>query len=548
MVTMGFLQRIFAQLQIFFETLLAGSSPEVKKKQQLREFCHLLKDCDPPLVRADGYLLPAFPAGLFQLYQIFAPVRETLTATVAQQDKRKSEKYRDYLLELAFTPDQRAQRKAATLQDRLTALSARTAPAERMIEDQGKVFGFFLKSLESKQMQNVETLLNELDALADFCVFDFNSFFAFFDPAFRAHEGLTTTVETPSFKAIDPAEVVPALLDLYYVVSRLNLTDTIQDLVSILDAKKNGVPLEEEVSSRVSKIFQSGRWLLANRVGPETILRILRVQKNDPSFAPDLPTQKSDYVAQYKSRITEQFHSDSRKMLKDRELCELNDMIANTFGSIQLETIEGYSESTNTLIQEFTTSSLEWIQPLEIIKTFAIHFFAPYFSSILKSLIVEGYFNNRTLQTTLSAAYYYCESVTGKILEFETLFRNDQQFSVKKLTAYLTELQNGMDFASPIRKLIGGMNGQAKVLVQQAVNQYAEVYNFANIIIDDSKRTVPEYITNIRTLTASAKNSDSFAAMEREIGVFRNFLEIMKKYAIVGTLSNPVGISEQTES
>jgi hypothetical protein len=80
------------------------------------------------------------------------------------------------------------------------------------------------------------------------------------------------------------------------------------------------------------------------------------------------------------------------------------------------------------------------------------------------------------------------------------------------------------------------------------VNQFTEVYNFSTIIIDESKKTVPEFITNIRTLSFSTKNQASFSFLEKEIGVFRNFLEIMKKYAIVGTLSVPVSFAEKPES
>jgi hypothetical protein len=135
-----------------------------------------------------------------------------------------------------------------------------------------------------------------------------------------------------------------------------------------------------------------------------------------------------------------------------------------------------------------------------------------------------------------------------KLSEFEALFGDNQICSVKILTGYLTEMEKGMDFEKPLRKMIENMNGHAKTLVQQAVDAYAAVFNFSILIIEDNKKTIPEAITNIRTLTSSAKNGESYSYLEKEIGVFRNFLEIMKKYAIVGTLSAAVTIAERTES
>ena len=63
------------------------------------------------------------------------------------------------------------------------------------------------------------------------------------------------------------------------------------------------------------------------------------------------------------------------------------------------------------------------------------------------------------------------------------------------MTGYLTELEKGMDFEKPLRKMVENMNAHAKAFVQQAVNQFAETYNFATIIIEDNKKPVPDFIT-----------------------------------------------------
>lgn len=545
---MSFLSAFVTLMQDFFESLFASSSPDVKKKHQIKQLGNSLKELEPPLYRQDGFLLPAFPASLYQLYQIVLPIRDTLAATVASQDKRVSEKYRDYLLELVLTPEQQTLRKSFTFAERSAAIANRKVPSDKLIEDQGKLFATFLRILDSKNMQQAELLLAKIDALADFCEFDFNNLFAYFDPAFERYAGHDTTVEAPSFHPVEVVEVIPVLLDFYYVLSRLDLSAPVIDVISILDAKRNKTALSEDIKAKNAKIFQSISWLLQKRVGKDILLSIIRITKDDPEFKPEQPTVKTDYVLQYKTRITEFFHSDSKKLLQDQETTEMQTLIETTFGAVELDKLQGYTDATNVLIQEFTPFNLEWIKPLEIIKTFTNHYFEPHFRQILQSLIVEGYFNNRSLQSSLSGAYYYCESIPNKFEEFEALFGDNQPCSVKMLTGYLTELQKGMDFEKPLRKMIENMNGHAKAFVQQAVNQYAEVFNFSTIIVEDNKKTVPEYITNIRTLTASTKNSESFATLEREIGVFRNFLEIMKKYAIVGTLSVPVGMTEQTES
>ena len=545
---MSFLNTILVFLQDFIESLFSSSSPEYKKKHQLKEFSIQLKSANPPLFRQDGFLLPSFPTTLFQVSHFLQPIRETLYNTVASQDKRTADKYRDYLLELALTNEQRAVRKTFTFAERSSAIVAEKTPVEKIIEEQGKQFSQFMKVLDSSSIRRAGLLLEKLDALSDFCQFDFNSFFSYFDPAFKAHCGQDSTVESPSFHAVEVVEVIPVLLDLYYLLSRLDLSPAIIDIVSILDAKNNSEALGEEVSARVHRIFQAVNFLLQNKLNKETILMIIRITKEDPDFLPEQPTITTNYVQQYKNRITEFFHSDSRKLLKEQETNEIQTLIEATFGTRELEPIHGYNETTNTLLQEFTPFSLEWISPLEIIKTFAVHYFEPHFRQILRSVIVEGYFTNRSLQSSISSAYYYCESIPTKLEEFEHLFTDNQPCNVKILTGYLTELQKGLDFEKPLRKMVENMNALARNFVQQAVNQYMEIFNFSLMLLEDNKKSVPDFITNIRTLSGSTKNIESFSLLEKENGVFRNFLEIMKKYAIVGTLSVPAGLQEQTES
>lgn len=542
---MTFLSRILVAIQDFLESIFTSSSPEYKKKHQLKQLSVQVRSIDPPLYRQDGVLLPAFPATLHQIYQFMQPISEILTTTIANPDRRVADRYRDYLLELALTPEQRELRKSFTFDERARNLVAQTLPPERAIEEQAKLFASFLKILDSASMRQAGLLLTKIDALADFCQFDFNAFFSNFDSAFKSHEGQDTTVESPSFHPVEVAEIVPLLLDLYYLLTKLDLGVPIMDVVSILEARRRGQPLGEEIRNKINRVFQAVIWLLQKRLQKDILLSIIRLVKEDPDFIPQQPQFTSDHLALYREHITELFHSDSNKLVKEQQDNEISTMVRAAFGDRQLETVEGYSEETNSLLREFTLYSLDWIKPIQIIKTFNMHYFEPHFKQILRSVIVEGYFSDRTLQSSLSSAYYYCESVTSKLREFEHLFADNQPCSVKILTGYLTELEKGMDFEKPLQKMVENMNNHAKSFIQSTVTNFVEVFNFSVMMMADNKKTVPDMITNIRVLSGSSKNMDSFGWLEKENGVFRNFLEIMKRYAILGTLSVPASLTER---
>jgi len=545
---MGFFSTVLSFIQDFLESLFASSSPEYKKKTQLKRIAQSLKTVDPPLYRPEGILLPTFPAVIYQLYQFLAPIRDILSATIGNPDRRAADRYRDFLIELSFSEEQRALRRSLTLAERSAALVAYPHGPERLIEEQGKQFAAFLKGLDAPGPRQVAGILARLDCLQDFCQFGFNSLFSYFDPAFKTYSDQDITVSSPSFHQLEVVEIVPVLLDLYYVLSRLELSPALFEAIAIMEARRANAALTEETRVRIGRIYQAILYIFQKRFNKEILLAIIRMTKQDPEFKPEEPRETFDYLSSYKTRLTEFFHSDSRRMLKDKEETEINGLISTTFGDLPLEGLHGYNEETNALLQEFTPFSLDWIKPIQVIRTFACHFFEPHFRQILRAVVVEGFFNNRTIQASFSSSYYYCESVSTKIIEFEHLFADNQPCSLKVLTGYITEMEKGIDFEKPLRKLVEHMNGLAKQFVQQTVNQYMDIYNFCVILLEDCRKSVPEYVTNIRALSGSTKNSESFSQLEREIGVFRNFLEIMKKYAIVGAIPATAGIAEPMEN
>ena len=80
---MAFLSRILEMLQGFLESIFASSSPEYKKKRQLRAMNQELRQMEPPIYQNPGILLPAFATALFQIYQFLEPVRTLFSETIA---------------------------------------------------------------------------------------------------------------------------------------------------------------------------------------------------------------------------------------------------------------------------------------------------------------------------------------------------------------------------------------------------------------------------------------------------------------------------------
>ena len=70
-------------------------------------------------------------------------------------------------------------------------------------------------------------------------------------------------------------------------------------------------------------------------------------------------------------------------------------------------------------------------------------------------------------------------------------------------------------------------------MCQEAGQAYYNLFNACEALIQDSKKAVPVYITNIRALSMSIKNKESYAEFERCMQRFSSFVEIIKTYVVL---------------
>lgn len=546
---MSFLTTIFSVVQGFFEFLFASSSPEYRKKQELKQILRRVKQIQPPLYRNGGYLLPAFATALYQLQQFLQPVKKTLSASIANQDKRVSEKCRDFILETALTPEEKKLRLSLSYTNRNAELKGNT-DVSKLLENQGKQFNQYLKLLESEPFKNSAEILEKLDALKDLCDFNFQGIFIVFDPAFQSDFELLpgdensdskksgnteekNTRHQSNFQAIPVSELIPQLLDLNFLLQNIDLSQRISEALVLLSAFILNTQVTEEMHLQINRILQMVSWQIKNKISSSFILDIIKLEKNDPAFIPENPERKIDVLQLYKTRITEIFHNDSKKIMQNAQENETIELIRKIFGNIPLETISGYNDENNQIISENTPFSFEWVLPLRVIKTFTQKFLEQYFKQILNAVIVEGFFANRVLQSTFASHFFFCNGISQKIQEFENLFQNEQPFSIPVMHSYVAGIKNGEDFEKPLRNMVENANIQAKNLIQQCAVNYSGLFNFADTVLEENKKPVPDIITNIKTLTSSTKNAESYRLLESNIQIFKNFLDLMKKYAII---------------
>ena len=531
-----FVNTVIAAIKDLFEGLFFSSSPEYQKKRQLKGYALELKKLNPPLYHTGKILLPAFGSLLYQLYHFLQPVKAVLDKTVNSPDIRASEKYQNLFFEAILSEEQTKQQRSFNFQARNLLLSKckNYQETEHTLQEQIHGFKSFMRLFTTPAFKTREQELIKLFFLSDLCDFDYASFLNRFNNKLQLTAGAPASISQDNFEEVFAGDVVKNLLDFQFIVRNVSITQTtINNVVFLARSAGN---FTDEMGAKLEKTLHTVETILANQLKRNTIPMMLKLIQEDPNFEEKITVSEAKPLQEYIDRISENFQADSKRLLKITKETNITGLIEKCFGSTPLKPLEGYNDAINDAIQNLSTISFDWVKPMQLLKAFTEMYFETHYKTFLKSLLIEGFFANKQIEGQYAAIYRSCEMLLGKIKNFEQLFKPKGQCSLVEIQGYIAEIEKGKDMKKQLQKIVEIANMQAKVVVQTGSKAYADLYAFTEHLLDDIKAPTSELITNIKALVVSSKNKESFARLEQDRHIFALFLEIMKNYAVFGSI------------
>ena len=104
---------------------------------------------------------------------------------------------------------------------------------------------------------------------------------------------------------------------------------------------------------------------------------------------------------------------------------------------------------------------------------------------------------------------------------------NDKKFEIKYSKA-----------TKSLKDLIETANTTAKQLIQTESTNFFDLYTKISDLLIDAKKPQSDSISNLKMLMTSSRNRDGAALLEQQHGQWKIFLEIMKNYAIIGSVES----------
>ena len=532
----NFINTLITSIKDCFEGLFFSSSPEYQKRRQLKGYAAELKKLNPPLYHTGKILLPAFGSLLYQLYHFLQPVKAILDKTVNSPDIRAAEKYQNLFFEAILSEEQVKQRKNFTFQARKLLLSRCKTyqETEHKLQEQIHDFKSFMHLFAASAFKTREQEMIKLFYLSDLCDFDYASFLKRFNNNLQLSAATPASISQDNFEEVYAGDVIKNLLDFQFIVRHVAITQTTVDNVVFLARSIEN--FTDETGVKLEKTLNTVENILANRLKRTSIPKMLKLIKEDPDFEEKITVSESKPLQEYVDRMSENFQADSKRLLKITKENNITGLIEKCFGTESLKPLDGYNDTVNDAIQHLSTVSFDWVKPMQLLKAFTEMYFETHYKTFLKSLLIEGFFANKQIEGQYAAIYRSCEMLSNKIKNFEELFKPKGQCNLIEIQGYVAEIEKGKDMKKQLQKIVEIANMQAKAVVQTGSKAYADLYAFTEHLLEDIKAPTPELITNIKALAVSSKNKESFTRLEQDRHIFAMFLEIMKNYAVFGSL------------
>lgn len=524
---MGFLRT----LKELFESIFMSSSPEVKKRTEMRKIENELKLL-PSQILKNGLLQPNF-AELFRiLYENTKPIDDILSRTIASEDIPRNGRFESELIITGF--DEASQEKITALEfeNRKRAVMESKLPMNKLIETQKRTLEALLKQLSAPGFMKIDDTICALKQLADICHFNYISVVRLFDQSF---DGISSTA-FGIVTAVPPESVATPLQDLFYLTGSFKITTAEEKAVFALKQLLTGRELSDSEREGLSGNLRKINSVFTKYLTQDVFKNVICLGKKDAALSFQFATYRSNSLKNFIEFMQKRFASDSERIKSEVKDYTVSFEIKELFGDQPLQELRVYNADTNEFLRSETPYSFVWITPLQVIKSFMTVFMTTSVKTVLNNIVIEGFFNNSNYKAEFSSTIYAVNEIDNTIADFEKSFERGGANDEAQLRGLVQDSRSNADFLKKVGTMVDNINNQAHKLIQETSRILYQLYIETGELILDSKKSKSDMVSNIKVLLTSARNHDGAGMMEQQYDNWKLFLKIMKNYAIIGEI------------
>lgn len=524
---MGFFQAV----SDFFQSIFMSSSPEVKKKLELRKIENELKSL-PYQIYKNEQLQPNF-AELFRiLYENTKPIDDILSSTLNSENIHRAKLFEAELIVTGFSPESQRKIEELSFEARKKAVVDSELPISKVIESQKHTMESILRQMNSPEFGKIDDTISRLKQLGDVCRFNYMSVIRLFDSDF---DGITSS-GLNSVHPVGPEKVFQQLKDLYYVTGNFILDNSEARAIIALRQIQAGKEIDEKEKQEILNHLRKINSVFGKYLTFETIKKIICLGQKNPDSVLDTTNYRFNALKGFIETFQSHFNSDSERIKGEIKDYTVSFEIKELFGEQPILELKTYNFETNEILRKSTPFSFTWITPLQVIKTFMTVFMSEPVMNVINNIVIEGFFNNSDYKTQFSSAVYAVNEISQNLQNFENSFDREKQNDSAELIGLIRDSKRDSDFLKKIGTMVDIINEQAHKLVQVCSKDFCDLYVQMGELLNDAKKSKSDMVSNIKVLLTSTRNRDGSTAIEQHYESWKLFLKIMKNYAIIGDI------------
>jgi len=541
---------VFEYLQDFFYSLFSRNPEEAERRRALRALAEKLRQVQPPVYRRSGggQLLPAFGYNLLQLAYLLAPLDEVFQKTLYCEDARLAERFRQHLA-IARLPEAQARRLPEfSLQNMRQRVLASTSPIKELAT-LDKEFEQLLAGFSVPEFYSFDLDFTSMDRLASLCRHNLGAFFKLFDSGFD----LALKGRKPDFQPVPAKKAQKELLDLYFILAGIQLSDGVEaNLFALLDrlgrspAEPARSPPEaahersNTARERVRTVLARLGKLLGRELAPELLATLIRVIQEDPGANPRAVSEEQACLQTIKADLEAGFRKDRERLQREINENTIGGDLKALFAGAEPLEVPGYSQQLARELSSRNYDSFARVKPLAILKSFILAHFEKGLRDPLKRLLIEGTFGDKFIELRFNNTFYGCEGLYARLRHLEESLQSGP-LATEKLTKFLQMHDQGKPVAPLVAKTVESIEQDVRRLVDESCGYFYNLDVLLGELLEDAKQKAPAMISNLKEI-AGRPNKEFLAAMAASqanlqlfIRIMRNFTEIRENAAAAGS-------------
>lgn len=470
----------------FFQSLISSlfksSNPEAEKKRRLKNLAKTIaKSKYHSFYRpASGEMLAPFGKLIFDLYK---------TVSSAQTYFRNTQNpaiFKRQIINYVLSENQIA--LLDQLDEQKILELARTVPFGKLSQDIEHKLQVFTNDFNETRATQADNLEKAFSLFQDFCEFDYYMILKKFDSSYQEF----SFNALPRLEKVNGEYIIDDLKD--FLAVAYSITDDSIDWNALFEMFK-------ETQSR--ELISFGNWKkiivkMKNIQASKSLDLIVQHISQDLTYETKTSYHHASVIEPYIEKIETDTRNLMSKIEAEQKESKASSICMQIFGTASPQSLKYYTEEFNAPLQKKGLSELEYIEPLNYLKTFLVEFVKKTIREYYDVVVIRGQWD-ATLSAPMSNAYQELLKLSDEITNFDELLAEEGTMGIKVKTL-LPKTAHDAGAENIINRVVSDANDSARGYIIQGTQNLITIGKTVKQLIEDYVLPKPVLVQNWKEL------------------------------------------------